>query len=119
MSSGISSGPNLSCVVTECGTQTLANKTLTDPKIGSSSITFDQICTPVANPTCCDIKFYAKACGSLFTLDSNGIEIQIGAGGGGGLDVFYKEDFEATVDKDCFTTGNNATFDNGGCFAGC
>ncbi len=85
MANGISSGPNLSDVVTECGTQCLTNKTLIDPKIGSSSITFDQIATP-ASPSACDIKLYVDSCGKLKSLDSTGQISDVG-GGIGGTDV--------------------------------
>lgn len=43
---------------------------------------------------------------------------QAGGSGGGGLDVFYSEDFETSVSSSDFTTGNNATFDNGGTLDG-
>lgn len=38
-------------------------------------------------------------------------------GGGGGLDVFYTNDYETTASSG-FTTGLNATFDNGGTLGG-
>lgn len=39
-------------------------------------------------------------------------------GGGGGLDVFYDEDHESATDSSDYTTGLNATFDNGGTLGG-
>ena len=39
-------------------------------------------------------------------------------GGGGGLDIFYNEDHETDVDSSDYTTGLNATFDNGGTLGG-
>ena len=43
-------------------------------------------------------------------LGDNGTDLnEFGGGGGGGLDVWYAEDFETTDAAD-FTTGNNATF---------
>jgi len=42
--------------------------------------------------------------------------VSVGSGGGG-LDVFYAEDFEVLNAAD-FTTGQNATFDNGGTIGG-
>ena len=41
----------------------------------------------------------------------------VGGGGTGSLDIFHTEDFETTIAAD-FTTGNNATFDNGGTIDG-
>ena len=43
---------------------------------------------------------------------------EMGGGAGGGLDVFHTEQFEKTVDASSFTSGNNATFDNGGTLDG-
>jgi len=39
-------------------------------------------------------------------------------GGGGGLDIFYNEDHETGTDSSSYTTGLNATFDNGGTLGG-
>lgn len=96
--------------------QTLTNKTLTNPQI-CAAIIFDQlVCTP-ANPPCGDLKLYAKCCGSFFKLDACGNEVEVGAGGGGGLDVYYTETFEVT-NAACFTTGKNACFLGAGCVSG-
>jgi len=48
---------------------------------------------------------------------TNIIPLGGGGGGGGGLDVFYTDDFEDTQAVD-FSSGNNATFDNGGVLDG-
>jgi hypothetical protein len=42
---------------------------------------------------------------------------QAGGGAGGGLDVFYTNDYETTASSG-FTTGKDATFDNGGTLGG-
>jgi hypothetical protein len=43
--------------------------------------------------------------------------VQAGGGAGGGLDVFYTNDYETTASSG-FTTGKDATFDNGGTLGG-
>ena len=43
---------------------------------------------------------------------------EAGGAGGGGLDVFYTDDMEGQTLTSQFTTGNNATFDNGGTLDG-
>jgi len=45
-------------------------------------------------------------------------EIGGAGGGGGGLDIFYNQDHETDVDSSDYTTGLNATFDNGGTLGG-
>lgn len=105
-------------LVGKATTDTLTNKTLTDPQICASIIFCELVCTP-ANPPCGDLKLFAKCNSKLFTLDSCGVETEVGSGGGGGgLDIFYTENFEACVTSATFTGGNNACFDNGGCLNG-
>ena len=94
------------------GTETLTNKTFDD------EIIVKEIATP-GNPASGYKKIYPKSDGKLYTLDDSGTETEVGSGGGGGgFDNFYTENFEDLIGAADFTTGNNATFDNGGSFNG-
>ena len=74
MANGISSGPNLSCVIVPCGTA-----------IDKALVFKDQPCVPTS-PSACNIKFYSDGCGNLKKLDPNGKVSDVG-GGIGGTDV--------------------------------
>lgn len=50
-------------------------------------------------------------------IDDGTTLVPVGSGAGGGLDTFYTEQFETTSASD-FTSGNNATYDNGGTLDG-
>jgi len=67
-------------------------------------------------------RWWNSSTNTLFIAESVGVGTAVwegvsGSGGGGGLDVYHSETFETTVAAD-FTTGNNATFDNGGTLQG-
>jgi len=101
--------------------QTLINKTLTAPIMSDPEIsgvtTYSEVVGTPANPAAGKSKFYFKDDGLYYTLDSEGNEVPIGSGSGGGLDVFHTEDFEINNVAD-FDSGNNATFLGGGVLAG-
>lgn len=61
-------------------TDTLTNKTLTNPIV--DVLNLPQQTTP-ANPAAGTIKTYSKSDGSLYTLNSAGIETRVGSGSGG------------------------------------
>jgi hypothetical protein len=69
-------------MVTKTTTDVLTNKTLTAP-IMSSDILFNEISTP-SNPSSGVLAVYAKSDNNLYSLNSSGLEQQIGAGGSGG-----------------------------------
>ena len=50
-------------------------------------------------------------------IDDGTTLVPVGSGAGGDLDTFYTEQFETTSASD-FTSGNNATYDNGGTLDG-
>ena len=77
--------------------------------IDAESVEMVQVATPV-NPAATKNKLYFKNDDNLYKLDSAGNEVEIGAGGGGGLDDFHTETFETTVAAD-FSKGNAATPD--------
>ena len=68
-------------VVGTTDAQTLTNKTLTAPVVDVASLA-EQGSTPTT-PTSGTKKFYAKNDGLLYTLDSAGVEVPVGSGGGG------------------------------------
>jgi hypothetical protein len=74
-------------IVGTTDTQTLSNKTLTSPTINTPTVDIltwdDQASTP-SNPSAGFYKTYFKSDGSLYSLDSSGVETEIGSGGGGG-----------------------------------
>jgi hypothetical protein len=105
------------CVVGTSDTQTLTNKTLTDPQI-CSAIVFDLLCATPANPPCGDLKLYAKCCGGFFKLDACGNEIPVGSGGVGGIN--YIDNFDIEIGTCCYNTYADcactcATDGTGGC----
>ena len=60
--------------------------------------------------------YYDSTAKQLACKDDTGTATVYGSGGGGGLDVFYTENFELNTHS-ILTSGNNATFDNGGTLA--
>ena len=67
-------------------------------------------------------RWWNSSSDTLFICEDNTASAAVwkgvsGGTGGGGLDVYLAEDFETTVAAD-FTSGNNATFDNGGTLQG-
>lgn len=76
---GASSGVHgaTGAIVGTTDTQDLTNKTFTD------AITLEEQTSTPANPTAGDKKFYAKNDGKLYSLNSAGDEIEVGAGSGG------------------------------------
>ena len=67
-------------------------------------------------------RWWNSSSNTLFICEDNTASAAVwegvsGGAGGGGLDVYLAEDFETTVAAD-FTSGNNATFDNGGTLQG-
>jgi hypothetical protein len=71
--------------------QDLSGKTFTD------AITLEEQASTPSNPASGDKKFYAKNDGGLYTLDSAGNEIPVGAGGGGGGVLYINADAETGV----------------------
>ena len=63
-------------------TQSLSNKTLTDPEV-DNDVTFSQTATP-ANPAAGKNKLYFKSDNKAYILDSTGTETDLTATGGGG-----------------------------------
>lgn len=81
------------------------------------SLAGNQIWTLPTADGCANQLLKTDGCGTLsWATDATGCGG--GGGGSGTLDTFYTEDFECCVGASCFTTGNNATFDNGGCLDG-
>lgn len=78
-------GTNTASAVTVGGTQTLTNKTLTNPTLGASYLQAAEIATP-SSPAADNLRIYAKDVAGttrLHTLDSSGTETMLGSGGGG------------------------------------
>lgn len=73
-------GTSPSPLVTESHLATLTNKSVGD------AVAFTEIATP-SLPTAGNLKFYAKSDNSFYSLNSSGVETQIGSGGGGGSDL--------------------------------
>jgi microcystin-dependent protein len=69
-------------IVGTTDTQTLSSKTLDAPVI-DNAVTFVQETTP-SNPSSGRMKFYPKSDGFFYTLDENGVEVQVGSGSGQG-----------------------------------
>jgi hypothetical protein len=78
-------------IVGTTDTQDLSAKTFTD------AITLEEQGSTPSTPASGDKKFYAKTDGKLYSLDSGGNEIEVGAGGGGGGVQYINEDFETGV----------------------
>jgi C1q domain len=79
-------------VVTESGTATLTNKTLTGPVIDVINLD-DQGSTP-ATPASGIVKFYAKTNNKVYTLNSAGTETEVGAGGASGINYITNSNAE-------------------------
>ncbi len=108
-------------VVGTSDTQTLTNKTI-DGAIITSPVQSD-----VKKDTQANLETYASTATNgqfCFATDTkqayqiiDNALAPIG-GGSGGLDVFYTETFEGAIKAANFTSGNNATYDNGGTLDG-
>lgn len=85
--------------------QVLTNKTFDD------EIVLKELASAPSTPASGYKAIYPKTDGLLYTLDDAGIEVPVGTGSGGGLDVFYNQDFEIFGNASVFSTGNNATPD--------
>jgi hypothetical protein len=87
-------------VTTNTATQTLTNKTLTSPVINTPTVdvlnAVQQGSTP-ANPSAGNTKLYTKTDGYLYTLDSTGVETQVGTGAGGNINFISNGDAETTA----------------------
>lgn len=79
----VSDGTNMLALIDESSTQTLSGKTYATPNF-TGAFNMEQTATP-ANPSAGSNKFYFKADGKLYTLDSSGNEAQVGSGSGGGV----------------------------------
>jgi hypothetical protein len=89
------------------GTETFTGKTHTDPIISDAVRLSEQSSTP-STPASGYKKLYAKNDGKVYTLNSSGVESQVGAGSGGGtLNWITNYDLETDA------TGWNAYFDAG------
>lgn len=133
-------GGAIRSVVDENSTQTITGKTLTGNIIASFSpdgvqtitapiisgallvdqhtlnyMDFLHQTTPAA-PSVGGIRVYSKNDNQLYKLDSEGNEVPIGTGGGG-LDIFFIEDFSVNNAAD-MDSGNNASFLGGGTIQG-
>lgn len=99
-------------IVGDTDTQDLSNKTFTD------GIILEELSSTPSNPSSGDKRFYAKNDDKLYTLDSSGNEIEVGAGGGaGGINYIENNDFETGVtDYSAYadTAGENAVDGTGG-----
>jgi len=88
--------------------QTFQQKTLAGATI-SDFLQFTQQGSTPANPGAGSNRIYFKTDGTPYTLDSNGNELPLGAGGGGSKNYF--EDTDAKIDS---TVGNWLTDDGAG-----
>lgn len=78
---GLSNVDNTSDATKNSAAATLTNKTLTAPVI-SNYEDLTEITTP-ANPSAGTLRIYAKTNDTMYTLNSSGVETQLGTGGGG------------------------------------
>lgn len=79
----VSNGTSMLALIDESSTQTLSGKTYATPSF-TGAFNMAQAATP-SNPSAGNNKFYFKADGKLYTLDSSGNEAQVGSGSGGGV----------------------------------
>lgn len=73
----VSNGTAMIALIDESSTQTMSGKTL------SGGVIFNQITTPAA-PSVGFSKFYTKADGKYYFMNSDGVEQEVGSGSGGG-----------------------------------
>jgi hypothetical protein len=89
--------------------QTLTNKTLTAPVIDVASLT-EQGSTP-ATPSAGSKKFYAKTDGKLYTLNSSGVEVEVGSGASGSGSTNFIDNGQAVTNTTGWATyGERLTF---------
>jgi hypothetical protein len=90
------SGPVLTQTNTVSGitNKTLVNATLTTPTVDVPNFT-EQASTP-STPSAGVKKLYAKTDGKVYTLDSTGLEKQVGAGAGSGSKNYLVDLFDGT-----------------------
>jgi hypothetical protein len=72
-------------VVGTTDTQTLDNKTLASPAI-TSFAQFAESSTP-STPSTGQVRLYPKTDGNFYKIDSNGVELPVGSGGGGAGEI--------------------------------
>ncbi len=77
----VSNGTSMLALIDESSTQTLSGKTYATPNF-TGAFNMAQAATP-SNPSSGNNKFYFKADGKLYTLDSSGNEALVGSGSGG------------------------------------
>lgn len=99
-------------------TQTFTGANTFDEIITNEKETqFQELSTTPSTPASGYKKLYPKDDGLMYTLDDAGLEVPVGTGSGGGLDVFYTEDFFIT-NETAFTTSRNTNFGGAGTFGG-
>ena len=76
---------------------TLDGTQLSNADVTNALVLQEQASTP-ASPSAGDKKLYAKDDGKVYTLDSDGNEIEVGSGAGAGV-LYINEDFETGVDN--------------------
>ena len=108
-------------VATVTGTETLTNKSLTDPVVTDAARLTELGSTP-STPAAGFKKLYAKNDGKVYTVNSAGVEVEVGAGGGGGAqynlltnynfeDATYSTDWTASGGTLAAATSTNILFD--------
>jgi hypothetical protein len=81
-------------VVGTTDTQTLDNKTLASPAI-TSFAQFAESSTP-STPSAGQVRLYPKTDGNFYKIDSNGVELPVGSGGGGAGEINAIENSSAS-----------------------
>jgi hypothetical protein len=97
-------------LLTDDNTKTLTNKTHADPLI-SDALRFSELSSTPANPEWGFKKLYAKTDGKVYTLNSGGLEKEVGSGASGGGVKNYLTNPKA---DDGTTTGWRAYDDTAG-----
>lgn len=103
----VSNGTSMLALVDESSAQTLTGKTYATPTF-TGPFTMSQEATP-ANPSAGNNKFYFKADGKLYTLDSSGTEEEVGAGAGGGNVFSGNTNLSGSYYGDVIVYGGNVT----------
>jgi hypothetical protein len=107
-------GTDNKVLVSESGTATLTNKTLTSPVVNTPTIdviTLDGQASTPSNPSAGFYKVYVKDDGKAYILNQSGLEAGLGGGGGGGSLRFIEaanspiKTFENEIEVYEFTPG--------------